>query len=200
MWKSVAQIMDTVLRDLAYYSSTAGGLTLSGGEPLRQWHFARQLAIAARTEGIHIALDTCGYATWEAFASVLEHVDLVLYDIKHMDAAIHRRYTGVSNLRMLKNLQAIMQQTRVAVWVRIPVIPGFNHTREAISAMGAFLCSLPRPVEKVSLLPFHQFGAGKYIALGRPYHWCEYQPDTEESIALLKRNLEKFNLHVEVGR
>jgi pyruvate formate lyase activating enzyme len=199
-WKSVAEIMDTVVRDLAYYHSTGGGLTLSGGEPLRQWRFASALAKAAHTTGIHVTLDTSGYASWEALSGMLEHVDLVLYDIKHMDAGIHHKYTGVSNLRILENLQAIMQQTQVAVWVRIPAIPGFNHTQEAMGAIGAFLSSLPRPVEKISILPFHQFGAGKYTSLGRPYHWSEYQPDAEERVAQLKRTLEGFNLHVEIGR
>jgi pyruvate formate lyase activating enzyme len=199
-WKSVSEIMDMVERDLAYYHSTGGGLTLSGGEPLRQWRFAQELAKAAHATGIHVALDTSGYADWEALSGVLEDVDLVLYDIKHLDAGIHQKYTGVPNLRIIKNLQAILGETQVAVWVRIPIIPGFNHTQQAIGAIGAFLCSLPRPVDKVSILPFHQFGASKYPALGRPYYWSEYQPDTKERIAKLKRCLEEFNLHVEIGR
>jgi pyruvate formate lyase activating enzyme len=199
-WRSVAEIMDSVMRDMAYYRSTGGGVTLSGGEPLCQWRFARELAKAAQTKGIHVALDTSGYASWKAFSSVLEHIDLVLYDIKHMDADIHQNYTGVSNSIIVKNLLSIMHQTRVPVWVRVPVIPAFNHTQEAIGAIGTFLASLPRQVEKVSLLPFHQFGAGKYPSMGRPYAWSAYGGDPKEKIADLKRNLERMGLRVEIGK
>ncbi len=199
-WKSVVEVMDTVVRDLDYYRSSGGGMTLSGGEPLHQWRFARELAKAAHQKGIHVALDTSGYADWEALSGVLEHVDLVLYDIKHMDAGIHQKYTGVPNLRIIKNLQAILGETQVAVWVRIPVIPGFNHTQQAIGAIGAYLRGLPRPVDKVSILPFHQFGAGKYPALGRPYYWSEYQSDSEDRIVQLMRCLDGLGLRIEVGR
>lgn len=199
-WKSVPEIIDTVLRDLAYYQSTGGGLTLSGGEPLRQWRFAKELAQAAQTNGVHIALDTTGYASWKAVSAVMEHVDLVLYDIKHMDAAIHRKHTGVSNTVILENLKSLLRETKAAVWIRIPIIPSFNHSDEAITAIGAFLTSLPRPVEKVSILPFHQYGASKYPALGRPYPWSDQKTDSNDRIQEIKHLLASFELNVEIGR
>jgi pyruvate formate lyase activating enzyme len=199
-WKSVGEIMDIVVRDTAYYRSTSGGLTLSGGEPLKQWRFARELASAARANGIHVALDTTGYASWKAFSAVIENVDLVLYDLKHMGTAMHQKFTGVPNRVILQNLGAILRETDATVWVRIPVIPAFNNEEETIVAMAAYLCSLPRPIEKISLLPFHQYGAGKYPALGRSYHWSDQAPDPEERIEFLKHRLETFNLNVEIGR
>ena len=199
-WKSVAEIIDTVIRDDGYYRSTGGGLTLSGGEPLRQWRFASELAKAAHSHGIHVALDTSGYASWKAFSAVLKHVDLVLYDIKHLDSAIHQKYTGVSNTQILSNLQTILKETNTTVWIRIPIIPGFNQSEDAISAIGTYLHSLPRPIEKVSLLPFHQYGSGKYIALGRPYRWSDKSIVPEEEMTAYKSRLAKFNLQVEIGR
>lgn len=198
--KSVAEILDIVQRDAAYYRSTGGGITLSGGEPLAQWHFARELAKAAHSSNIHVALDTSGYASWEDLSAVLEYTDLVLYDVKHMDADNHREHTGVSNQRILRNLRSILRKTEVAVWVRIPVIPAFNCSEEAISAIGVFLHALPRPVEKVSLLPFHQYGAGKYQALGRPYRWSDQEPVPEDGMREIKRSLEAYHLPVEIGR
>lgn len=199
-WKSVAEIIDTVMRDDGYYRSSDGGLTLSGGEPLRQWRFAQELARVAHSHGIHVALDTTGYASWRALSAVLKHVDLVLYDIKHLDATIHQKYTGVSNSRILNNLQMILKEINTKVWIRIPIIPGFNQSEDAISNIGSFLHDLPGPIDKVSLLPFHQYGAGKYSALGRPYRWSERSAVPEEEITAYKNCLAKFNLHVEIGR
>ncbi len=199
-WKSVTQIINTVMRDIGYYRSSAGGLTLSGGEPLSQWHFARELAKAARSNNLHVALDTSGHGTLKALYAVLEFVDLVLYDVKHLDADIHRKVTGVSNQRILHNLSRIMKETTTPVWIRIPLIPDFNNSPGAITAIGKFLVSLPRPVEKVSLLPFHQYGAGKYPALGRQYQWREQPIDSPEKIEQLKQSLTTLDLNVEIGR
>ncbi len=198
--KSVAEIIDTVLRDAAYYKSTGGGLTLSGGEPLWQWRFASELAKTARNHGIHVALDTSGFASWKALSAVIQHVDLVLYDIKHLDARQHKKYTGVSNLKILDNLGAIMRETTATVWVRVPLIPAFNDTEEAISAIGTFLHSLERPIERVSILPFHQYGAAKYSALGRPYLWSGRSAVSMEKVKVLKNCLMAFDLKVEIGR
>jgi pyruvate formate lyase activating enzyme len=199
-WKGIEEVVKTVLRDTPYYRSTGGGLTISGGEPLNQWRFTSALAESAHANGIHVALDTTGYASQKALSAVIEHVDLVLYDLKHMDPATHRKFTGVSNQLILRNLVSILQDTSASVWIRIPVIPGFNNSEAAISAIGAFLCTLPRPVEKVSILPFHQYGASKYPALGKPYAWNGQRPDTAEKIEKFKHQLVALNLNVEVGR
>jgi pyruvate formate lyase activating enzyme len=199
-WKSVAQIIDTVMRDDGFYRSTGGGMTLSGGEPLRQWRFAWELAKVTQNHGIHVTLDTSGYANWKAFSAVLKHVDLVLFDIKHLDATMHLKYTGVPNAPILRNLHTILKETDKRVWIRIPIIPGFNQSEDAIRAIGAFLHALPRQIEKVSLLPFHQYGAGKYAALGRPYRWSERGIIPEAEITAYKNLLMNFNLHVEIGR
>ncbi len=199
-WSSVEEILATVMRDAGYYQSTGGGLTLSGGEPLRQWRFARELAKAARANGIHVALDTSGYASWEALSSVIQYVDLVLYDLKHIDSDLHRLHTGVPNRRILTNLEALLRDTKVSVWIRIPVIPGFNHSMEAITAIGYYLKTLDRPVEKVSLLPYHSYGAGKYPALGRAYHWPDQTTVQEEMLADFIKYLTGLQLRVEIGR
>ncbi len=199
-WKSVAEIIDTVHRDIAYYHSTGGGLTLSGGEPLRQWRFARELAKAAHADGVHVALDTTGLASWKTFSALVEHVDLVLFDLKHLDLTTHKKFTGVSNRLILKNLEALLREARTTIWIRIPVIPAFNDLKEAILAMGAYLSTLPRPVEKVSLLPFHLYGMGKYPALGKPYRWADHGAVPEERLLEIKELLTAFNLNVDLGR
>jgi pyruvate formate lyase activating enzyme len=199
-WKSVPELIDIIVRDEPYYEATNGGLTISGGEPLQQWQFARELARAAQAVGIHIALDTTGYASWKSLFAVMQHIDLVLYDLKQMDATVHRQFTGVQNTVILKNLRAIMGETKATVWIRIPVIPEFNNSEKALVAIGEFIQTLPRPIEKISLLPFHQFGAAKYSALGRPYRWSDKCVDPEDKIESLMHKLAELGFKVELGR
>jgi pyruvate formate lyase activating enzyme len=118
----------------------------------------------------------------------------------HMDTAIHRQFTGVRNARILKNLEALLGETKAMVWMRIPVVPGLNNSEEEIAEIGAYLRSLPRRIEKVSLLAFHQYGAGIYPALGKPYRWADQIADREEKIEIFKRQLEAFSFNVEIGR
>ncbi|MEE9400999.1 MAG: glycyl-radical enzyme activating protein, partial [Dehalococcoidia bacterium] len=101
---TVVEVLDIVGRDASYYRRTGGGMTISGGEPLLQWQFALKLLQEAKKRGFHTTLDTSGYADWEVLDKLLNHTDLVLYDVKHMDSAIHREATGVPNERILDNL------------------------------------------------------------------------------------------------
>ena len=199
-YMTVDHVLDTVERDASYYRRTQGGMTVSGGEPLVQWRFALALLREARRRGIHTALDTTGYSEWEALAEVLSFVDLVLYDIKHMDVQRHAEATGVSNDRILDNLHKILAASTVAVWVRMPVIPQFNDSEEDIEQLCGFIRALPRPVAKVSLLPFHQFGGGKYAALGKSYAW-EHVPLLDDNrMEEFLRLFESHGLRAEIGR
>jgi pyruvate formate lyase activating enzyme len=198
--KTTDEVMAIVSRDESYYQRTGGGLTISGGEPLLQWGFTRELARAAFRTGIPVALDTTGFASWDALSKVLEFTDLVLFDIKHLDDEQHRKLTGVSNKPILENLQKILMETKVAVWIRIPIIPGYNDSTETLARIGAYLTGLPRSIDKVSLLPFHQNGSAKYKAMGRPYSLLDQSPPSKESMEEIKRLFVKLNLETEIGR
>ncbi len=156
---TTSQVMDVVLRDRMFYDNSRGGMTISGGEPLTQPLFLQQLLRAARQHSIHTALDTCGYSKQDTLLGVAPLVDLFLYDLKCMDDQRHKTHTGVSNRRILDNLQALAS-VHDNIWIRIPLIPGFNDEASSLKAAAGFVASLPA-VRQVNLLPHHNLGSSK---------------------------------------
>jgi pyruvate formate lyase activating enzyme len=165
-------ILDEVLRDLAYYEKTGGGMTVSGGEPLAQREGLTALLDLARKAGLHTAVETSGQASAEALDAVLERADLILFDLKHCDPDVFTRVTGGDLGLILKNLARAAQSGRVIV--RIPVIPGFN-TDEA-TLTGILRLAAARGVREAHLLPYHVLGRNKYPQLGMEYGWNATQP------------------------
>ena len=163
--RRAAEVVAEVIKDEPFYAHSHGGVTLSGGEPLLQPEFCRAILRACARRGLHTALDTAGHAPQESLAQLLPFLDLVLYDLKLADPVLHRRWTGSDNRRVIENLHFLDGQVRL--WLRVPLIPGVNDDDAAIEALAA-LCRGLR-LERIVLLPYHRFGSGKYLALGRPY-------------------------------
>lgn len=185
------EVMAVVRQDEAFYRQSGGGMTLSGGEVLLQADFAMELADAARSEGIHTAAETTGYAAPELFREFMERVDLLLFDFKHWDGEVHAKRTGVSNDVILENLARAAASRPVIA--RIPVIPGFNREQATAERMAGLLSELG--VKRVDLLPFHQFGESKYARLGVPYEMAgvrQLRPEELEEYrgAFLARGLD----------
>jgi pyruvate formate lyase activating enzyme len=164
---SADALVARVVRDRTFFEASGGGVTLSGGEPLVQAPFVIDVLRRLRAEGVHTALDTCGFSPWEHLRDAAAHADLVLYDLKLMDTARHEAATGVPNGRILENLAALCAQ-HPAVWLRFPVIPGVNDDDENLDATASFLCSLHRALH-VSLLPYHPTAEPKFARLGKHY-------------------------------
>jgi pyruvate formate lyase activating enzyme len=194
---SVAQVMTEIARDLPFYEESGGGVTFSGGEPLAQPDFVCALLRACKEKGIHTALDTCGFAAWEVLDSVREHVGLFLYDLKLMDDARHRQFTGVSNAPILSNLQALSQR-RSAIVIRVPLIPRINDDEENLRQIGAFAAALLHLLW-VDLLPYHSMSGDKYERLGVTYPLPEIRPPSAEKVAEAAQMLRDFGLEVRVG-
>jgi glycyl-radical enzyme activating protein len=153
------------LRDRPFYGAQ-GGVTLGGGEPLAQWAFTARLADRLRSEGISVALDTAAKAPWTVIEDVPDHTDLVLADLKLVDRARHRHYTGVDNASILEALRHWSRTMPKRLWISVPLISGVQD-RDELRRMAAFLAALEnQPL--VRLLPYHRLGDGKYAALGRP--------------------------------
>jgi pyruvate formate lyase activating enzyme len=165
-------------RDAPFYSRSGGGITLSGGEPMRQTRFSAEVLRRCREKGIHTALDTSGYAPWDDFEKVLPFVNLVLYDLKHADSGFHLSYTGVPNDLILENLTRI-DRTGAAIEIRVPVIPGINDDRENIEALSEISGRLGN-LTGVRLLPYHGLGEAKYARLGRAYSLSGLQQPSRE--------------------
>ena len=153
------EVMREVLKDLKFYENSNGGVTLSGGEPLAQPEFARLIFKRSKQSELHTTLDTCGYAPWPAIEKVLEYVDLVLFDIKHLDAARHREAAGQDNLLILEN--AIKISKLKPMRIRVPLIPGFNDSSEAVSGIAAF-AKAELGCRDLDLLPYNRMGEVKY--------------------------------------
>jgi pyruvate formate lyase activating enzyme len=196
-WRTAGQVMAEVRRDRPFYGA-GGGLTLTGGEPTMQPAMCEALLWLAHDEGIATAMETCGHTQWAIFERLLPHLDLLLFDVKHVDAAIHRRYTDLDNALILENLRRILAAGK-PVRVRVPLIPGFNATREDLAAIAEFVAGLAGPVLGVDLLPYHTLGKSKYAALGREYLWQEHARLAQAEIDALAEVARGCGLTVTVG-
>jgi pyruvate formate lyase activating enzyme len=162
---TVDEVLHEIRKDRIFYDDSGGGATFSGGEPLMQARFLGNLLEACRRQGIHTAVDTCGYAPKEHLLALAPLTDLFLYDLKFVDDAKHRRYAGVSNASILDNLRAL-GEVHDNIWIRIPVIPGLNDEAGELEA-AARLVATVKGVRQVNLLPYHSMGAHKLARLGR---------------------------------
>jgi pyruvate formate lyase activating enzyme len=191
---TVAEVMHEVKQDAAFYDQSGGGVTFSGGEPLAQPAFLRELLQAGQERGLHTTLDTCGYAAWHVLDSVREHLDLFLYDLKLMDDARHRAFTGVSNQRILENLRELSQRGHRLV-LRVPVIPGINDDDENVRRLRAFVADLPS-LDRVDLLAYHRIGRDKYGRLGRICPMPETDLPTGAWVDTIAQRLRQIDLDV----
>ena len=161
--RTAADVLREIERDLLFFDESGGGVTLTGGEPAAQWRFALAILNGCRERGIHSAVETCGYAPAEPFLKLVTAADLVLFDLKLMDPARHKHYTGVSNRRILNNLEALLV-SGVPTTVRIPVLPGINDSQQELEDFTNFLSAAG--ARRISLLPYHRTGQEKYLRLG----------------------------------
>jgi len=164
--RSAEEVLDAVRIDLAFYQSSGGGVTISGGEPLVQPDFTRDVLELCKASGIHTAIETNLAVPWQKLLPLLPVVDLFLVDVKLLDDAEHRAWTGASNQNTLENLRQLDRERR-PVFVRTPVIGGVNDRPDQIGAIADWLGHRSN-VLQYDLLPYHPLGSGKYEALGRP--------------------------------
>ncbi len=196
---TAGEVFDEVAADDIFYQRSGGGATLSGGEPLAQPEFTAAVFRLCRESGIHTTLDTCGYAPWQTVRQVLEHVDLVLYDFKHMDPEQHQRYTGVSNELILENAERIHRELSIPMLARVPVIPGYNDTVENLAATGRFVATQLGDSVEVHLLPYHRLGEAKHDRMEQPGKSIAAQPPSEEHMEEIGEVFESFGLIVHLG-
>ena len=175
---TVEELLPRLLEDRAFYETTGGGVTLSGGECLLQADFCAALLRALKQEGIHTAVDTCGFVQRAAFEKVLPYTDLFLVDIKAIDPQVHKACTGQENGIILDNIR-FLDAVGANMEFRIPFVPEYNSGE--ISAIGTFLKTLSRTYP-VKVLPYHNYAGSKYAALGTENTLPEKLP-TEDVIA-----------------
>ncbi len=198
-YTTVAEVMAEVGQDLSFYQESGGGLTLSGGEPTHQPEFAiGLLKWSHRRLGVDTAIETCGCQEQGAFLSVIEHADIVYFDLKHINDDIHRRITGGSNGLILANAQAALALGggREVVF-RTPIIPGWNDSTDNVEATALFIAE--NGGNKWELLPYHALGVGKHRALNRRYELEDVRVPSAERMEELAGLARRYGLTVQVG-
>lgn len=191
---SVQEVLDVCLQDLDFYEESGGGVTLSGGEPLGQPEFAIALLKELKGRHIHTAIETTGCVGSGILQDALPYIDLLLFDVKHWEDARHREGTGAGNGLILQNMEAAVRAGK-DVLPRLPVIPGFNDSLADAAGFARLLKEVG--AARVQLLPFHQFGEGKYAALGKAYAYADVPALHEEDLkefqqALLDKGINAF--------
>ncbi|MFO1477942.1 MAG: glycyl-radical enzyme activating protein [Verrucomicrobiota bacterium] len=163
---TAGEVLETAVKDRAYYMESGGGLTVSGGEPTQQFEFCLALLRLAREAGIHTCLDTCGFNRPEIFLALLPWVDLFLWDYKATGRERHLELTGVDNELILCNLE-LLARNRANILLRCPMVPGVNDTPDHFQALAELSRRHPG-LKGIELLPYHATGRGKYATLGLP--------------------------------
>lgn len=177
---TVEEVMKIVRKDALFYENSGGGVTFGGGEPTSGGQFFLDMAQAARDEGFHVTVDTCGYCPEERFDKTIELADLFLFDCKHMDPEQHKKLTGVDNTIILRNMRAALASGK-EVHIRMPLMPDMNDSDENIAAMADFFKEFGR--DEIEVMPCHAFGRSKYAALGWEYRMSgEYTPKQLEIV------------------
>jgi pyruvate formate lyase activating enzyme len=196
-YMTVTEVLNEILKDRLFYDDSGGGVTFSGGEPLAQPNFLKALLQACRRQQIHTAVDTCGYVSKEQLLSVAPLVDLFLYDLKIMDDAKHRQYTGVSNVPILENLKALANSHN-NIWIRMPIIPGVNDDDENLEAVAKFVVSVPG-VQQINLLPYHKTGIVKFKRLQQTYPLENIPEPSPEHLEKAGQKFSRLGLITKMG-
>ncbi|MCD8140921.1 MAG: glycyl-radical enzyme activating protein [Planctomycetaceae bacterium] len=170
-------------RDRDFYLINGGGVTFSGGEPLTHTQYLTEIARICHERGIDVAVESCGVGNFSEFKHALPYVSSMFLDIKHIDSAQHKAITGSGNELILHNIKRIAQ-SGVEVTIRTPIIPGLNDSTENLIGIAQFLRDIPE-IREFELLAYHQLGANKYHALGRPYELEGLQPPADEAMRAL---------------
>ena len=164
--RSVEEVISEVLKDKLFYDNSGGGITLSGGEPMAQFDFTQELLKRAKEAGLHVCLETCGFAPQEHYARILPFVDIFLYDLKTVDSEKHRRLTG-QDLAVIHGNLRFLDENGAHIRLRCPLVPGVNDSEEELRGIGELAETLSH-VAGIDVEPYHPLGVSKARQLGMP--------------------------------
>lgn len=196
---TVDGVWDAVKKDKMFYDASGGGITVSGGEPLLYSGFIRELFKRCRSEKIGTCVETCGFGGQRALMEVLSVTDHFLFDLKHPDAATHKKFTGQSNGSILKNA-AFLIEKGADVLFRQPLVPGVNDDSGHIKATADFLSALGKSAMRLQLMPYHRLGQSKYQALNKPYRMDGTEVMKNEEVEAIKTAYIQHGIDCSVSR
>lgn len=178
---TVDDVINEAEKDRIFYRHSEGGITFSGGEPTLQHEFVAAAAEKCKHLDIHTAIETCGYNTWENVNKVLEHIDEIFFDIKHMDPEKHKALTGVTNELILDNARRAAALGK-KITFRLPLVPGCNDEEENVIATADFIKSVTGDNVFIEILPYHRLGEMKFEWLDRVYELSGTQTPPAEQV------------------
>lgn len=193
---TVKHLMSEIIKDEVFYEESNGGVTFSGGEPLMYADYLKKVLKFCKDKDIHTTIDTSGYAPWEQFEKIIDNVELILFDIKHMNNEKHLKYTGVSNTVILENLKKLSEKGS-NIYIRMPIIAGVNDDDENITKAVDFLSKLN--IIQVNLLPYHKMGMDKYRRLNMQYKLSGEETPTEETMNQIAEKFKKAGIKIKIG-
>ena len=197
-WYTPEDLMGRIRREKPYLTRSGGGVTIGGGEATCWSAFCRELIRLCHAEGIHTAIDSCGYPCTEETLSALDAADLVLFDLKGMDSARHQENTGAGNEEILRTFEHL-RATNKPVIVRAPLVPGYNDSPEELAALGRLLRESPN-VERVDLMPYHEYGVSKYKEIGLAYPLAgKVEPYSQDQVRQLLEFFRTYHPNVQIG-
>ncbi len=195
--RAVAELVAEIERDRPFFDASGGGVTFSGGEPLCYPTFLTGCLEACRERGLHTAVDTSGFASKKVVRDISRLADVLLYDIKHMDSEVHKKHTGVDNQPILDNLRTLSDEN-ATVWIRFPLIPGFNDGDDNLDAMASFVGGLPNGYP-IFVLPYHPTGIDKHRRLGKRPPDVDYRSPSDDDLVAVVERLRSHGLEVHTG-
>lgn len=197
-WYTPEDLMGRIRREKPYLTRSGGGVTIGGGEATCWSAFCRELIRLCHAEGIHTAIDSCGYPCTEEALAALDAADLVLFDLKGMDSARHQENTGAGNEEILRTFKHL-RTTNKPVIVRAPLVPGYNDSPEELAALGRLLRESPN-VERVDLMPYHEYGVSKYEEIGLAYPLAgKVEPYSQDQVRQLLEFFRAYHPNVQIG-
>lgn len=200
----LGDLVEEVIKDRAYFKTSDGGITISGGEPTMQAGFAGEFLKALRGKGLHTALDTCGQCSREALDQTLPYAAMVLFDMKLIDQQAHKQFTGYDNKRILENLLYVADYIRShvypnALWIRTPIIPNTTATTENINGIGQFIAkNLSDMVDRWELCAFNNLCRDKYLRLDQKWTFHDAELLTKEDMDALTKTAKSSGVDPEI--
>jgi len=195
---TTTDLMTELLKDRVFYEESDGGVTFSGGEPLMQPAFLKEMLALCRQHGIHTAVDTSGFAPREILMEIAAISDLFLYDLKVFDEALHVKYTGVSNRIIFENLHLLLDAGK-PVWLRHPVIPGINDSEDEKEKLKHLLSQIAGSIAALHLLPYHSIARNKYRKSGKTNRLESLNDLAESDLYPMAKELEETGVKVVIG-
>ncbi len=189
---SVDEVMTEIEKDVDFYKHSGGGVTLSGGEILSHADFAAALAKRCQEKNISVALDTSGFGVYENLLRLARMAQVILYDLKHMDAEKHKRYTGQEPHIIWDNLIRLSEdeEIRKKIVIRVPLIHGVNDDKENLRALCAFM--MKNHLKEINFLPYHNMGISKGKRVG--IYQVEFETPSDETLEDARELFESHNI------